>query len=76
MAYPEIMNPRLSSIPAHPQRIRIPRDPIHDGKTNRTGLGKLQAEIIVDARHRMVMLVDHEMVTLSVAVAFVQLDEV
>lgn len=76
MTDPIIMHPRLHRHPAPPHRIRIPRHPKRNREADRTRLGKLQPQIIVHARDRVVVLVDHEMVSVRVVVPLVQLPEV
>ncbi len=69
------MHPRLRRIPAQSPTIRIPRHPIHNRPANRTRLIDLQPQIIMQTRHRMIVLMYDEMPAVGVLISSVEILE-
>lgn len=65
------MNPRLRRIPIQSPTIRIPRQSIHHGPTDRAVDRELETQIIMRSRYGMIVLVDDEVVALGVFISAV-----
>ena len=69
------MYPGLRSVPTQPHRIRIPGQPIHNSEADGARLRYLQPQVIVNARHRMIMLMNNEMMALVMLIPLVKFHE-
>jgi len=75
-AYPQFMSSSLSGVLVQSFAIRVTRETVHNREADRAGFVALKTQVIMSACHRMIMLVDHKMVSIRLQVAPVDIKPV